>query len=90
MRQPTCPRCTIPLNALGPHGRGIIIALEGGHGLLSRMATLGFTPGAEVTMMQNMGRGPVIVLVRGARVALGRGEAGKVQIRVVNDGRPAR
>lgn len=86
MRQPTHLHRSIPLNALSPHGRGIIVALEGGHGLLSRMATLGFTPGAEVTMMQNMGRGPVIVLVRGARVALGRGEAGKIQVRTIGDG----
>lgn len=76
----------VPLNALRPHQRGIITNLAGGRGLLSRMATLGFTPGAEVTMVQNQGRGPLIVLVRGGRVALGRGEAGKIRVRAVHDG----
>jgi ferrous iron transport protein A len=41
----------------------------------NRLASLGFTPGAQVDMTQNYGRGPLIVMVRGARVALGRGEA---------------
>ncbi len=86
MPQLTSFRRSVPLTALQPRARGIITTLEGGHGLLSRMATLGFTPGAEVTMVQNMRRGPIIVLVRGGRVALGRGEAGKIQIRTMGDG----
>jgi Fe2+ transport system protein FeoA len=88
MPQSTDPRRALPLTALRPRERGIIIALEGGRGLVSRMATMGFTPGAEVTMIQNMGRGPVIAMVRGGRVALGRGEAGKIQIRAMGDGQP--
>ena len=55
--------------------------LAGGRGFVGRLAALGFTPGAEVTMVQNFGRGPVIVLVRDTRIALGRGEARKVLIR---------
>ena len=75
-----------PLSALQPHQRAIVADLIGGHGLLSRMATLGFTPGAEVTMVQNYGRGPLIALVRGGRVALGRGEANKILVRAIRDG----
>jgi Fe2+ transport system protein FeoA len=45
------------------------------------MATLGFTPGADVTIVQNFGRGPLIARVRDARIALGRGEANKVYVR---------
>ena len=76
----------LSLNALQPHERGIVTDLIGGRGLLSRMATMGFTPGAEVTMVQNFGRGPLIVLIRDTRVALGRGEAGKIRIRRARDG----
>jgi ferrous iron transport protein A len=39
---------------------------------------MGFTSGAEVTVIQNPGFGPVIVNVRDSRIALGRGEANKV------------
>jgi len=74
-----------PLSALQPHQRAIVASLGGGHGLLSRMATLGFTPGAEVTMVQNYGRGPLIAMVRGGRVALGRGEADKILVRAICD-----
>lgn len=76
----------LSLNALQPHERGIVTDLIGGRGLLSRMATLGFTPGAEVMMVQNFGRGPLIVLIRDTRVALGRGEANKIRIRRVSGG----
>jgi len=54
--------------------------LSGGSDFRSRMASLGFTPGATVRMLQNYGHGPVIVSLRGSRVALGRGEAHKVGI----------
>lgn len=46
----------------------------------ARLVSLGFTPGARVNMAQNYGRGPLIVSVRGARVALGRGEAAGILV----------
>jgi ferrous iron transport protein A len=71
----------VPLNHLHPGERGIVQSLAGGRGLLGRMAALGFTPGVRLTMIQNFGHGPIIVRVRDTRVALGRGEAGKVLVR---------
>jgi ferrous iron transport protein A len=71
----------VPLSALRPGEQGVVVELIGGRGLLGRMASLGFTPGAEVTIVQNFGRGPLIARVRDARIALGRGEAGRVRVR---------
>jgi ferrous iron transport protein A len=71
----------VTLSALRPGERSVIVQIVGGRRLLGRMTALGFTPGAEVTVIQNFGRGPLIAQVRGARIALGRGEAGKVYIR---------
>jgi Fe2+ transport system protein FeoA len=71
----------VPLNHLRSGEGGIVQSLTGGRGLLGRMAALGFTPGVRLTMMQNFGHGPIIVRVRDTRVALGRGEAGKVLVR---------
>ena len=71
----------MPLGHLRPGEVGVVRELAGGWGFVSRLATLGFTPGVEITMVQNFGRGPIIVLVRDTRVALGRGEAGKVLVR---------
>lgn len=52
----------------------------GGHHFLSRLASLGFTPGARLRVVQNYGHGPIIVSVRETRVALGRGEAEKILV----------
>jgi ferrous iron transport protein A len=47
------------------------------------MVSLGFTSGVEVTVVQNFGRGPMIVTVRDTQIALGRGEALKVLVEVL-------
>jgi Fe2+ transport system protein FeoA len=72
---------TVPLSAMRPGEQCTVVELIGGRGMLSRMASMGFTPGAEVTVLQNFGRGPLIARVRDARIALGRGEARKIQVR---------
>lgn len=72
------------LPALKAGETGVVIDLVGGRGLVSRLATLGFTPGAPVTIVQNYGHGPIIVTIRDTRIALGRGEAGKIRVRPVN------
>jgi ferrous iron transport protein A len=59
----------------------------GGQVVNNRLASLGFTPGAQVNMTQNYGNGPLIVTVRGTRVALGRGEAAKIIMERNSDGR---
>ncbi len=69
------------LSALSAGERGTVVALTGGRSALGKMASLGFTPGVEIAMVQNMGRGPLIVLLRGIRVALGRTEAHQIQVR---------
>jgi ferrous iron transport protein A len=68
------------LASLPTGARGVIRSFRGGRGLVSRLAALGFTVGAEVMMVQNYGSGPVIALVRGTRVAVGRGEARKILV----------
>jgi ferrous iron transport protein A len=76
----------IPLSELAPHQEAWVAELHGGKGFVSRLAILGFTPGAVLTMMQNFGHGPLIVRVRDTRIALGRGEAAKVIVRREGNG----
>jgi ferrous iron transport protein A len=80
-RETTSKNSVVSLAALSVGERGVVVKLTGGRGLLSRITSLGFTPGAEVTVVQNFGRGPIIARVRDARIALGRGEANKIQVR---------
>ncbi|HEC34017.1 MAG TPA: ferrous iron transport protein A, partial [Chloroflexi bacterium] len=53
------PPSVVPLSALCTGERGVVVELAGGRGLLGRMTALGFTPGVEVTVLQNFGRGPL-------------------------------
>ena len=71
----------IPLDSLPVGRQATIEAIEGGRGLVSRLATLGFIPGQRVDMVQNFGVGPLIVVIQNTRVALGRGEARKILVR---------
>jgi ferrous iron transport protein A len=69
---------TISLTELSVNNQATISTFNIGTVEASRLASLGFTPGAEISMSQNYGRGPLIVTVRGTHVALGRVEAGKI------------
>ena len=78
---------------LGGVARGEHVRLQhiaGGHELLSRLASLGFTPGARLSVVQNRGRGPIIVELRGTRIALGRGEATRIVVERDGGGRDGR
>jgi ferrous iron transport protein A len=70
------------LSELPTNGNGTILSFSTGRLETSRLASLGFTPGAPVSMTQNFGRGPLIVTVRGTRVALGRGEAQQIFVQI--------
>jgi ferrous iron transport protein A len=48
--------------------------------LTSRLTSLGLTPGVQLQVLQNYGRGPIIINVRGTHVALGRGEADRILV----------
>ena len=76
-----------PLSALRKGETAAIYGFDAGHTLVSRLSALGFTPRAQVTMLQNFGRGPVIVSIRDTRIALGRGEALKIRVTAPRDGR---
>jgi ferrous iron transport protein B len=66
------------LMELKPGKKAVIRKLEGGRSVLSRLAAMGFTPGAVVTVLRSGDHGPLLVSLRGSRVALGRGEAAHI------------
>ncbi|ABM80036.1 putative FeoA domain - Fe2+ transport [Hyperthermus butylicus DSM 5456] len=74
----------VPLVALPPGSRARILTVtNGGHGVRMRLLQMGLTPGAVVEIVENYGRGPILVRVRGAVIALGRGLAEKVLVEPV-------
>ncbi len=62
----------------GEHATYIGIHAE--KGVASLLTSLGFTPGVEINMTQNYGRGPLLVTIRGTRIALGREEAKNISV----------
>jgi len=80
----------LPLIALKDGESGVIISIGGNPargrhgrswGLVKRLMDLGLTPGTQVTVMKSAPfHGPVEILVRGSRLALGRGVADRVLV----------
>ena len=75
----------LPLSVFPAGQTGIVVEIRGGNEFLSRMVSLGFSPGTEVIVLQNYIHGPVLTCVRDSRLALGRGEAQKILLHVNND-----
>lgn len=69
------------LAALKAGEKGVITKIEGGRTFAARVSSLGFVPDAELTVLQNFSRGPVLVGLKDCRIALGRGEAVKIKVR---------
>ena len=70
----------VPLSSLSAGESGAVVRLEGGTGLIGRLAALGFTPGATVEVVRNSRHGPLIVSVLDTQIALGRGQAARVYV----------
>jgi ferrous iron transport protein A len=73
-------RLQVAMSDLSTGEEATILEFQGGRMVNNRLMSLGFTPGVRVLMAQNYGRGPLIVSVRGTRVALGRGEAAAIRV----------
>ncbi len=69
-----------PLSDLPAGAHAVVRSLRCRGGLSARVAALGVTPGAAVTVIQNYGHGPMLIAVRDTAVAIGRGEALKIEV----------
>ena len=74
------------LDQLAPGARAVVSELRGGRGFASRLAGMGVSIGCQVEVLQNSAYGPLLVLVRDTRIALGRGEAAKILVRELERG----
>ena len=66
---------------LRPGERATFLSFGAGRHMARRLIALGFTPGVEVSMVQNYRHGPLLVSIRGSYVAIGRGEARKIWVK---------
>ena len=70
----------VSLDQLPTGATAVVQQLRGGKELTSRLAAMGLTEGVQLVVLQNAGRGPMLVSVRDTRIALGRGEAIKILV----------
>ena len=62
-----------PLAMLPENEEAKVVEVRGGRGLVRRLSELGFTPGTKVKVLFSNSPGPVLIDLRGSRIALGRG-----------------
>ncbi|MFC2014136.1 ferrous iron transport protein A [Chloroflexota bacterium] len=69
----------ITLHKMQTKQSGIVVNIEGGHGVFSRLNALGIRPGKRITKISSMlMRGPVTIQVDSFQVAIGFGMANKI------------
>ena len=57
-----------------------VVAVRAGWGLQRRLAEMGLTPGVQVRIISSQRPGPVVIDLRGSRLALGHGVAHKIMV----------
>ena len=72
-----------PLIYLPEYSSGIIVGMYGGRNLMKRLIDMGLTQGTRIHVLKSSGPGPMLIEVRGSRLALGRGIAMKIMVREV-------
>ena len=79
----------VPLTALRDGETGTVTSIKSGHGrgrgrgwgFGKRLMDMGLTPGTRVTVVKSAPfHGPLEILVRGSRLALGRGMAERILV----------
>jgi ferrous iron transport protein A len=71
----------VPLGLLQLGDRAEVVEIVPGKHPGARMEDLGFRAGKTVEMLNNGGRGPLLVKIDESRLALGRGMAMKIMVR---------
>ncbi|MFA6177005.1 MAG: FeoA family protein [Phycisphaerae bacterium] len=60
-----------------------LFKIDAGQALKARLAAMGFLPGVQFTVMNNGHPGPFIINLKGCRIVLGRGMAGKISVKPI-------
>lgn len=80
-----------PARAIGVRGGLVLASCKGGRDvrlsgiragreLRARLAAMGLVPGIRLRVMRQEGAGPLVVALRGMRLAIGRGMAEKMDV----------
>jgi len=65
-------------------GRAVeLLMVDGGAGVVQRLADMGLLPGERIKVINNSGIGPLMVNVKGSKLVLGCGIASKLLVKEV-------
>ena len=70
----------MPLSMASPDETVKVVAVRAGWGLQRRLADMGLTLGVKVRVINSQRTGPVVIDIRGSRLALGQGVAHKIMV----------
>jgi ferrous iron transport protein A len=75
----------LPLAFLPEGAKATVLDILGEKSMAGHLAEMGFTPFARVTVLKSSPPGSVLVRVKNARIALGRGMAMQIMVNDVED-----
>lgn len=76
-------KAMISLDKMPAGKKGIIIDVQGGHGIVQKMNVLGIRPGKEIIKISNqLMKGPIIIRSGNTEIAIGYGMARKIMVEV--------
>jgi ferrous iron transport protein A len=70
-----------PLSTAKTGERVRLVRIDAGRGLNNRLASMGLVPNAELRVVSNGHPGPFVLIVKEAKVVLGRGVAQKILVK---------
>lgn len=73
----------IPLSEVASGEKVLVEHLDGGKAFRTRMAAMGIAQGREALVIQNYYKGPMIIQIGDTRIAVGRGEAQKILVKII-------
>lgn len=68
----------IRLTEAKPDKELVLVSIEGGQGLERKLTDMGLIPGEKIKKLEYSGRGPVLLVVKGAKLAIGEGMAERI------------
>jgi len=57
-----------------------VVSIRGGWGIKRRLADMGLIPGVQVRIINSQRPGPVVIEIKGSRLALGHGVAHHIMV----------
>ena len=70
----------MPLSMVSPGEVVKVVTVRAGWGLQRRLADMGLTPGVQIRVVNSQRPGPVVIDIRGSRLALGHGLAHRIMV----------